>query len=251
MADNLVINKVTYPEVEAIAATNEEGDTTMYYADAVRYNPQELQDEQKAQARDNIGAASQADLEKQAEEIADQQTAIEELQEALRLNPILGSIDENNNIILVGTLADGEYTLKYENGDEYIEIGTLVVGEGEPIEAPDTTLTLEAGLKIDSSTGAETTGNAGYSASNYIEIVDGFTYTVYKKSSISEGLKICYYDANKNFMSTSSDVIVSTASQTSAVIPLIDGASFFRLRIYGTASLLDEANWEVTAEVSA
>lgn len=71
MADNIVINKVTYPGVEAIAATNEEGETTMYYADAVRYNAQELQDTQKAQARDNIGAASQTDLEKQAEEIED------------------------------------------------------------------------------------------------------------------------------------------------------------------------------------
>lgn len=184
-------------------------------------------------------------------EIANQQTAIEELQEALRVNPILGSIDENNNIILVGTLADGEYTLKYEYNDDYIEIGTLVVGAGEPIEAPDTTIVFEKGTKIDSSTGAETTGNAGYSASNYISIVEGFKYTVYKKSSISEGLKVCYYDASKNFISTSGDVIVATTSQATAVIPMIEGASFFRLRVYGTASLISESDWEVIAEVSS
>ena len=52
-------------------------------------------------------------------------------------------------------------------------------------------------------------------------------------------------------MSTSGDVIGATVEQKSAVIPLINGASFFRLRIYGTVSLLDEAIWEVTAEVSA
>ena len=162
--------------------------------------------------------------------------------------PVFGVVDESNNIVITGNLADGTYTLKFENNEEYIEIGTFTIGKGD---APDTTLVLEAGLSIDSSTGAETTGNASYSASNYIEIVNGYKYTVYKKSSISEGLKVVYYDADKNFISTSSDIIVSTTSQISAEIPLIEGASFFRLRIYGTASLLDTANWEVVAEVSA
>lgn len=43
---------------------------------------------------------------------------------------IIGVLDESNNIILMGDLADGTYTLKYENEDgTYTEIGNLVVGE--------------------------------------------------------------------------------------------------------------------------
>ena len=58
MAENLVVNDVTYPEVEAISMTNEAGEKVAFYPDAVRYNPQTLTDAQKAQARTNMGAAS-------------------------------------------------------------------------------------------------------------------------------------------------------------------------------------------------
>lgn len=55
MSQDVVINNVTYPAVEAVALTNVNGDTTVYYPDAVQYVPQTLNDEQKAQARKNIG----------------------------------------------------------------------------------------------------------------------------------------------------------------------------------------------------
>lgn len=43
---------------------------------------------------------------------------------------VIGTLDENNNVILSGDLADGTYTLKYENADgTYTELGTLQVGE--------------------------------------------------------------------------------------------------------------------------
>lgn len=42
---------------------------------------------------------------------------------------VIGTLDESNNILLSGNLADGTYTLKYENTDgTYTEIGTLEVG---------------------------------------------------------------------------------------------------------------------------
>ena len=116
--------------------------------------------------------------------------------------PIAGTVDENNVITLGGELAEGTYTLRWFNQNGYAQICTLTVdGNGEITppdtpdtpdepEAPDTTLILQPGVKIDSSTGAETTGNTGYSASDYVEIVEGYTYTIHKKSSISEGLKV-------------------------------------------------------------
>lgn len=43
---------------------------------------------------------------------------------------VIGVLDESNNILLTGNLADGTYTLKYENADgTYTEIGTLEVGD--------------------------------------------------------------------------------------------------------------------------
>ena len=41
---------------------------------------------------------------------------------------IVGSVDNDNNIILSGDLADGVYTVKYENADGFTEIGTLTLG---------------------------------------------------------------------------------------------------------------------------
>lgn len=77
MAEDLKINEVTYPAVEAIAAINENGEEVMYYPDAVRYNEQELTDQQKQQARANIEAVSQKEVEALSEEIADLNEVIE------------------------------------------------------------------------------------------------------------------------------------------------------------------------------
>ena len=56
MAKDVVINGVTYPNIESIAARDTDGNVMMFYPDAVRYVEQTLTEEQKAQARENIGA---------------------------------------------------------------------------------------------------------------------------------------------------------------------------------------------------
>lgn len=41
---------------------------------------------------------------------------------------VVGTLDENNDIVLTGSLSDGTYTLKYENADgTFTEIGNLVI----------------------------------------------------------------------------------------------------------------------------
>ena len=59
MSNNVVINDVTYPEVEAIAVEDENGKQVHYYPDAVRYNEQSLEESKKAQARKNIGLTTE------------------------------------------------------------------------------------------------------------------------------------------------------------------------------------------------
>ena len=148
MAENLVINGVTYPETEVITAQNEEGNPVAFYPDAVRYKEQALTEEQQAQARENIGAASQEAVKGLSEEIddylpknqgsanvgkilvvgTDGNLILAEMPEGAS-GDVTGIVDESNNILLMGHLADGVYALKYENADgTYTEIGTLEVG---------------------------------------------------------------------------------------------------------------------------
>lgn len=57
MAQDVIINGTTYPAVETVALTDANGNTTLYYPDAVQYGAeQSLDDTQKQRARQNIGA---------------------------------------------------------------------------------------------------------------------------------------------------------------------------------------------------
>lgn len=48
--------------------------------------------------------------------------------------PVFGTVDDNKIITVTSTLADGTYTLMYENEDGTIsEIGTITVGNGEVV----------------------------------------------------------------------------------------------------------------------
>lgn len=63
MAENLIINGVTYNDVESVAIANEENETVQYYSDAIRYSEQSLTDEQKVQTRTNIDVYSKDEID--------------------------------------------------------------------------------------------------------------------------------------------------------------------------------------------
>ena len=131
MAENLVVNDVTYPEVEAIDMINNNGERVAFYPDAVRYNPQTLTDAQKEQARANIGALAKNQGTINVGKIfvvgADGNVTLADMPTGVS-GDVVGNIDANNNIIVTGNLADGIYVFKYENVDgSYAEIGSLVV----------------------------------------------------------------------------------------------------------------------------
>lgn len=59
---------------------------------------------------------------------ADQADIVQQVLLALGGNPIFGVVDEKNNIIVSGDLADGSYTVKYELSDgSTVNIGNLVL----------------------------------------------------------------------------------------------------------------------------
>lgn len=55
MAENVVINDTTYNGVDTLALVRADGSVATFFPDAVRYNAQTLTEDQKAQARQNMG----------------------------------------------------------------------------------------------------------------------------------------------------------------------------------------------------
>ncbi len=93
---------------------------------------------------------------------------------------VIGTIDENNDVILTGNLADGTYTLKYENEDgTYTEVGSLVIGA-----EPEPTYTNLIPLSTDASGNlyVGTNGEKGYKDGYKISVSTG-------NESAVEGIK--------------------------------------------------------------
>lgn len=68
MAENIVVNGVTYNGVDSVIMQNTDGKSVGFYPDAVRYSEQDLSDEQKQQAIENIGALSKSQLSSAVDE---------------------------------------------------------------------------------------------------------------------------------------------------------------------------------------
>ena len=65
---------------------------------------------------------------------ADKAEIVQTVLDQLGGQPVSGVVDTNNNIIISGSLADGTYTIKYENADgTYTDIGAFVVGATGPV----------------------------------------------------------------------------------------------------------------------
>ena len=83
---------------------------------------------------------------------------------------VIGILDENNNILLTGNLADGTYTLKYENTDgSYTDIGALKVGG--VVEPITVNIPLTDGIRISSSDGGDR-DQSGCCATGWIDLTN-------------------------------------------------------------------------------
>lgn len=184
--------------------------------------------------------------------------------EAGGIRPVYGEIDANNNINLHGDLADGAYTLKYDNADgTKTTICTLTAGDnsgsgdsgdsgntgggdsGGGTEDTDVTvpITWILNTKLSKTTGeVESTTDGDYNASDYIEIVPNAQYTVSTETDVYNSMNVVYYDADKTFVSyqancwASNDAVDNPSDGTpqSCVLEIPDGAAYFRLRQFET-----------------
>lgn len=101
--------------------------------DAVSVTPQTLTDGQKAQARENIGAVTKSGISLGIHSdgliyVFVDGSPVGDGIELATAGDVIGYVDENNNVILTGALADGTYNIKYEMEDgSTVDIGDLVL----------------------------------------------------------------------------------------------------------------------------
>lgn len=144
-------------------------------------------------------------------------------------NGVVGVVDADNNIILSGTIANGTYTLKYENEDgTYSEVGTLTVASGE--ENTNLAIPTSTDWKTDyrlNSSGA-VTSYTGCVVTNFIPVKDGDVVRV-KGINLMEatGGYVCGYDTNKTKCSDSQKLssfpdTITTISTDEYVFSIID-----------------------------
>jgi hypothetical protein len=182
---------------------------------------------------------------------ADKASMIQDVIDALGGSPVFGVVDADNNIVLTGNLADGTYTLKYEDDDGTVtEIGTVTVGEVMPDSGEVELVWTQT--KLDKTTGAEGDGS-GYYASQHIDLVDGYAYTASQVKDAGSGnttgaISICYYDANGGYLGYE-ELWATSGNEQSKVLTPLENAATFRIRLY--AGTIIEERYHVTFEKTA
>lgn len=151
--------------------------------------------------------------------------------------PVYGRVDEENNIIITAELADGDYTLKYENANgTKTDIGTFTVG-GIADESGPIAIDWATGVKLDKNTGAEGSGSQ-YGASQSIAFDSNYAYTLATSNDYHVSAAICWYDASGGYIGWN-DALKSGSSpgtSVSAVLVPMDNAASFRIRAYSIHS---------------
>lgn len=245
MSESVVINGTTYNGVDALALVRSDGTVVTFYPDAVRYNAQNLTEAQKAQARENIGA--QAKLTE-----ADKETIVQQVIAALG-TPVFGRVDVDNNIILTGELADGIYTVAYEDKDgNIVEIGELSNGSTGPVTT-NIPLNMALGIKLSKTDDSYTTVSTDhttvtetYAASQYIDLDSAAVYKVGMTYSNYNAVSLCYFDANNNLVGYGDNVIrgpkVNEVESLEHTLVIPSGATKVRLRVWLTINSSNPAS---------
>lgn len=172
---------------------------------AVSTENQTLTENEKAQARANIGALSMLNPN-------DRELIVQEVITALG-TPVFGRVDENNNIILTGELAEGNYTVKYEDSDgAVIDVGTIektpevvnqiplsINADGSQYVGENGEDGYKVGYRINSSGGE--TAESGCSVTGYIPIKKGdIIYfkncDFYTSGGVASKLRVALYKAD-------------------------------------------------------
>lgn len=130
-----------------------------------------------------------------------------------------------------------EYLTKYNYTANVTQGNNAPTVPSEPSEPSAPTITWNDGVKIDKTTGAETSSDNRYSASNFIAYDSSKTYTLNYGGTRTNNVNIfvCYYDSAQSFISCGSEFVGTykmSAVVSSIQLPVVDNASYIKLRYY-------------------
>lgn len=160
---------------------------------------------------------------------------------------VIGVLDEANNILLSGNLADGTYTLKYENTDgTYTEIGTLEVGKIKTNFVDTTSSDWIPNGRINDSGDIRTDMYDTDFVTNFIPCQKGDVIFVENANIIDIGFsKIVMYDDGKTLLScrkysehiAESTIINGTATETEAEFEVnVENTAYMRMVVRNVAN---------------
>lgn len=156
--------------------------------------------------------------------------------------PVVGTVDENNVITLSSDkLADGLYTLRYSNGEEYSEIGKILVGEKivTRITATKTKTSYDEGETLTTNDITVTAYyNDGTSSSVTGYKVDGSSVNMSTKGSYQ--LKISYMNCTANITITVNALAAPTGNL------FVPSTCTIGKRISSSGDIKDQANTFLT-----
>lgn len=122
--------------------------------------------------------------------------------------PVFGTVDAENNIILSGNLAEGSYTLKYEDGEgNHTEIGTIVIGDSFSNLADPESADWLKGSRVNSSLNIVAVTDENQQLTNIIPLGTGANQFHIKGMNIYNAMvgsanycRIILLDENKNIV---------------------------------------------------
>lgn len=156
--------------------------------------------------------------------------------------PVFGRVDADNNIILSGDLADGTYTVKYEDAEGNVTtIGTI--NSATPEEVTEIIKNWIAGVKLSKTDNTyetvstdENSATNTYYASEHIAVDAGAEYKIVFVNTEWQTASVCVYDASGSLIQYQPDVlkIEKLVDRAEYAISLPDNAATFRLRVFTT-----------------
>ena len=159
---------------------------------------------------------------------ADWAAIVAEVIQSLGGNPVFGYVDENNNIIVSGNLADGTYTVKYEQEDgSTVEIGALVLDNNVYYSITNTLTNCvnsngAAQIVEGGSYTATVSANSGYELSSVTVTMGGVDIAA---SAVSGG--------NINIAKVTGDIVITAVAEEAVSEP-----------VYTNLADPSDANWK-------
>ena len=168
---------------------------------------------------------------------ADQESIVQQVIDALG-TPVFGTVNSSNDIILSGSLAEGTYTVKYEDGSgKLTTIGTLTSSGSSGGDDPGddgsdpVEITWSNRVKLDKDTGAETTADY-YAASQHIPYDPDYTYTFTVSDNALMSASACWYGSSMNYLSWNTLTNAGSGGAESGVAEPVSDAAYMRIRLY-------------------